>query len=118
MSHRIVIRHQAEVDITDAAVWYQRQQPVDESGSGLGDAFLAEVDAAISAAATNPKRFPRLRRQPEVRRALTRRFPYRIFFICRPDAIVIIRVLHAARDDRQWKDQADVAGGKDDSEGQ
>jgi len=34
---RVIIRIEAEVDITDAAIWYHNQQ------SGLDDEFLAEV---------------------------------------------------------------------------
>jgi plasmid stabilization system protein ParE len=97
MSHRIIIRHEAEVDITDAAIWYHQQQP------GLGHEFLGEVEAAIASAAEHPTQFPRLRRKPEVRRVLTRRFPFRVFFIRRTDAIVVFRVLHSARHDREWK---------------
>ena len=48
----------------------------------------------------------RVRRNPEVRRVLTRRFPYRVFFIARTDAIVVFAVLHAARHDRVWKNRA------------
>lgn len=49
---RIIIRYQAEVDITDAAVAGEQQK------QGLGHEFLAEVDSAINAAAENPFRFP------------------------------------------------------------
>jgi hypothetical protein len=38
-----------------------------------------------------------------VRRILTERFPYRVFFIRRSDDIVVFRVLHGARADREWK---------------
>ncbi len=48
MAHRIIIRLEAEVDLTDAAIWYHGQQP------GLGEEFLAEVDIALAAAAENP----------------------------------------------------------------
>jgi plasmid stabilization system protein ParE len=37
-----------------------------------------------------------------VRRVLTRRFPYRIFYVVRPDAIVVFAVLHAAQDEDNW----------------
>lgn len=97
---RLIVRIEAESDITDAAVWYESKEV------GLGHAFLAEVDAAIAAAVENPLRFPRLRRKPEVRRVLTRRFPYRVFFIRRPDAIVVFRVLHGAQHEREWKSTA------------
>jgi plasmid stabilization system protein ParE len=96
-SHRVIIRSEAEADITDAALWYERQQP------DLRHDFLAEVESAIASAAENPFRYPCLRRKPEVRRVLTNRFPYRVFFIRRADAIVVFRVLHGARHDREWK---------------
>jgi hypothetical protein len=47
--------------------------------------------------------YQRLRRKPDVRRIIMRRFPYRLFFILRADSIVVFRVLHNARDDRAWK---------------
>jgi plasmid stabilization system protein ParE len=94
---RVIIRIEAEVDITDAAIWYHGKQ------AGVGHAFLAEVESAIARAAENPFRYPCLRRKPEVRRVLTERFPYRIFFIRREDAIIVFRVLHSARHDREWK---------------
>src|SRR5437016_3536820 len=97
MTHRLIIRFEAEVDITDAAIWYQNQR------SGLGDEFLAEVDAAIQGAVANPRQYPRLRRKPEVRRAMTKRFPYRLFFVVRSDAVVVFRVLHSSRHDREWR---------------
>jgi hypothetical protein len=34
---------------------------------------------------------------------LTKRFPFRVFFIRRVDANVVFRVLHGARNDREWK---------------
>ena len=95
--HRVIIRIEAEVDITDAAIWYQSQQP------GLGHEFLADIESAIASAAENPFRYRRLRHKPEVRRILIERFPYRVFFIRRADAIVVFRVLHGARHDREWK---------------
>ena len=85
------------MDITDAAVWSEGRRP------NLGREFLAEVESTIARAAENPLRFPCLRRQPEVRRALTEGFPYRVFFIRRADSIVIFRVLHGARHDREWR---------------
>ena len=97
MSRRIIIRAEAEADISAAAIWYQKQQ------SGLGDEFLIGIQTAIESAAANPRQYPRLRRKPEVRRVMAKRFPYRLFFVLRPDAIVVFRVLHSARHDREWK---------------
>jgi plasmid stabilization system protein ParE len=100
MNRRLIIRPEAEADLTDAAVWYDSRE------SGLGLELLSEVDWAIARALKNPESFTRVRRNPTIRRVLTRRFPYRVFFIVRADAIVVFAVLHAARHDRIWKNRA------------
>jgi plasmid stabilization system protein ParE len=101
MNRRLIIRPEAEADLTDAAVWYDSRE------SGLGLELLSEVDWAIARALKNPESFTRVRRNPTIRRVLTRRFPYRVFFIVRADAIVVFAVLHAARHDRIWKNRAE-----------
>ena len=100
MTYRLIIHPTAEADLTEAALWYHNQR------AGLGDEFLAEVHGAIESAAANPRQFPRLRRKPDVRRVLAKRFPYRVFFVLRPDSIVVFRVLHGARQDREWRRSA------------
>ena len=97
MTRRLIIRESVEAEITEAAFWYQNQS------AGLGEEFLGEVNASIRRVIENPLAFRRLRRRPEVRRAITNRFPYRIFFILRPDAIAVFCVLHGARHEREWK---------------
>ena len=101
MNRQLIVRPEAEADITDAALWYDGREP------GLGLELVSEVHSAISRALKNPDSLTRVRRNPMVRRVLTRRFPYRVFFIVRPDAIVVFAVLHAARHDRVWKRRAD-----------
>jgi plasmid stabilization system protein ParE len=101
MNRRLIIRPEAEADLTDAAVWY------DSRVSGLGLELISEVHSAIGRALNNPESFTRVRPSPTVRRVLTRRFPYRVFFIVRPDALVVFAVLHAARHDRIWQHRAE-----------
>lgn len=100
MNRRLIVRPEAEADITDAVVWYDSREP------GLGLELLSELDSAIARALKNPRVFPVLRRNPVVRRVLTRRFRYRIFFIDREDSLVVFAILHAARHDRIWKQRA------------
>lgn len=101
MNRRLIVRPEAEADITDAALWYESREP------GLGLELVSEVRSAISRALKNPESFKHVRRNPTVRRVLTRRFPYRVFFIVRPDAIVVFAVLHATRHDRVWNRRAE-----------
>lgn len=97
MNRRLIIRPEAEADLTDAALWYDSREP------GLGLELLSEVHSAIARALTSPDSFTRVRRNPPVRRVLIRRFPFRVFYINRRDAIVVFAVVHAARHDRTWK---------------
>lgn len=99
MSRRLIVRAEAEADLTEAVLWY------DEREAGLGLELTLEVRAAIGRAVENPPHHLLLRHRPEVRRVLARRFPYRIFFIVREDAIVVFAVLHAARHDRHWRER-------------
>ena len=99
MSRRLIVRPEAEADITEAALWY------DEREAGLGLELTLEVRAAIRCAIENPLLYLLLRRRPEVRRNLARRFPYRIFFIVRDDAVIVFAVIHAARHDRHWQER-------------
>ena len=101
MNRRLIIRPEAEADLTDAALWYDSRE------LGLGLELISEVHSAIARALKNPESFTRVRLNPTVRRVLTRRFPYRVFFIVRLNAIVVFAVLHTARHDRAWKRRAD-----------
>lgn len=89
----------AEQDIQEAAYWHERQQ--------AEATFIAAIDEAVAAIQANPLRFPEVRRNPEVPRALTKRFPYRIFFMRSNTLISVIRVLHGARDDQAWTSHVD-----------
>lgn len=97
MSRRLIIRPEAEADIIDAAVWYETRE------HGLGLAFTSEIQAAIERAFQTPLLYLQLRENPQVRRVLVKRFPYRVFYIVRVDAVVVFAVLHAAQHQRHWE---------------
>jgi plasmid stabilization system protein ParE len=97
MSRRLIVRPEAESDIVEVALWYESRE------AGLGFEVAAQIRVAIKRAVEYPRAHLLLRRSPEVHRVLTQRFPYRIFYIVRSDAVVVFAVLHAARDDRHWK---------------
>jgi len=62
----------ADADIEAAFEWYESEQ------SGLGLEFLEEVRAAYARVLDGPLKYQELR--SGIRRALTRRFPYGIYF--------------------------------------
>ena len=102
MSLELIIRPDAEADVVQAYRWYNEQVP------GLGQEFLAEVDRVIESIQFNPKLPRKIYR--EYRRALTRRFPYGVFYAVRSGRIVVFAVLHSARDPRLWVQRGKQAG--------
>ncbi len=95
MTPRLVIRPEAQVDIRDAALWYEGQQ------TGLGDLFLSELSDLIPRIVESPLEFPTVR--PPVRRGLLHRFPYAVYFILEERTSMILAVLHQRRDPAVWK---------------
>ena len=97
MSRRLIVRPEAESEMADAFDWYEDRVP------GLGSEFLLCVDAVFSSVLRNPEMFPRVHRI--VRRALTRRFPYEVFFVEDDERIVVLSVFHAKRNPKRWQER-------------
>ena len=95
MIREIRLREEAEADLSEAAIWYQQQQ------KGLGYNFLDEVLTLSQSIKEHPHAYPIVHR--EVRRALTNRFPFGIFYRVEEEIIVIFAIMHASRDPNRWK---------------
>ena len=93
------IRYHPEADseMVNAAVWYEAQQ------DGLGKRFLTCVQDALNRIELNPEMYPVV--EGDVRRCLTRTFPFGVLFRIRPDLIAIIAVMHLHRDPDYWKER-------------
>lgn len=89
MNRRVVIRPNAEADLSAARTWYESQR------AGLGDELLDEVRRAVGLLADNPERCAFYYR--DFRRLLTRRFPYKLFYRIEGDRVIVFRILHAKR---------------------
>ena len=68
--------------------------------AGLGEQFLMAVVSAFQAIERYPEMFAKV--HGDVRRALVSRFPYAIFYRVEPRRIVVLAVLHTARDPKVW----------------
>ena len=83
------IRPEAELDILEAAVWYENER------TNLGFEFEAELSEIYRRIVENPRQFPIQRR--DLRRAVFTRFPYAVYFREIDDAIVVAGVFHHHR---------------------
>ena len=90
MNWRVSIRAAAAADLREAQAWYEGQRP------GLGGEFLLSVADALARLEQSPERFPLYYRG--FRRVLTKRFPYKLFYRIEGEAVIVFRILHAARD--------------------
>src|SRR5437667_11001324 len=90
MTHRLIVRPEAERDIAEAAHWYE------ERSQGLGSHFLRCADASMAFIHRNPLSVAKYYK--EYRRALLHRFPYGVFFVFDNEAVVVVAILHLAQD--------------------
>lgn len=90
MTLRVIVRPEAKCDIRDARKWYRKISPL------LGNDFVAAVEAAIDAAKQHPAAYQLVFRS--FRRVLLHRFPYSLFYELRDDRLIVVAVLHQARD--------------------
>lgn len=91
---KLIIKPLAEIDATNAANWYNDKR------EGLGEEFLLALEAKIYAIQRNPNQFQVIYKG--IRRALTERFPYGIFYICENETICILAIIHSSRNPKSW----------------
>lgn len=94
MTWRLVLRRRAIREVKAAHDWYEAQR------EGLGKTFVSEFEKVLAVLQEHPLRLPVL--HATVRRALTRRFPYAILFRVRDEQVVVLSLMHHARDPRRW----------------
>ena len=94
-NHKAVFSPESLDDITQAYEWYEERR------AGLGDEFLGCLDACVHRVLRLPTSFPIVYK--DYRRALTRRFPYGVFFVVEPDEVKIIAVFHTSQHPDKWR---------------
>ena len=98
MALPVVYRRKVGRDLAAGFGHYEGQS------EGLGEKFLSAVDSSFGALERYPEMFAPV--HGEVRRALVSRFPYGIFYRMQ---VVVLTVLHTARDPRIWPRPGKIA---------
>lgn len=94
----VIFLDEAEAEFEETQAWYEERSP------GLGQAFVTSVQATVERIRRSPLQFPLA--DGEIRRALTRRFPYGVFYLAEENRVVVIAIFHSSRDPRTWKSRA------------
>lgn len=89
----------AEFEMIEAAAYYEAQQ------RDLGRRFLASVQDAIHRIGVNARLYPVV--EMDVRRCLTKTFPFGVLFRELSDEIVVMAVMHLHRDPDYWKNRVE-----------
>ncbi len=88
---------EAEAELIASALYY------DEQEEDLGKRFLTSVEDSLARIKINPQLFPVI--DGDVKRCLTRTFPFGVLFRDRADQIEIIAIMHLKRKPGYWKER-------------
>ncbi|MGQ0466864.1 MAG: type II toxin-antitoxin system RelE/ParE family toxin [Sporichthyaceae bacterium] len=91
---------EASDELVVAATWYEDQHP------GLGDRFLAAVQASLAHIGDWPEAAPLVGvpfDDAAVRSAPVRRYPYRIVYVVSDESIRVVAVAHKRRESLYWR---------------
>ncbi len=86
---------EARLEYREAAAFYEARR------RGLGATFTVEVETAIKTILETPDRWRLI--EQNVRRRLTRLFPYAILYTIEEDFILIVAIAHGSREPGYWK---------------
>ncbi len=99
MAADFIMSEEAEQDVADGYAYYERQRV------GLGEDFLARVDACIAGIFRAPKVYPLFYR--DFRRNLVRRFPYAAYYTYDEAAhqVAVYCIFHTSRDPNKLRER-------------
>lgn len=80
------------------AVQYYTQQRIE-----VAQAFIDAIEDAVYRISESPTRYGVI--DEEIRRCMTRKFPYGIVYAIEQDYILILAVMHCSREPGYWKDR-------------
>jgi plasmid stabilization system protein ParE len=95
MSWDLAFHPDVEEEVREAYQWYEGRQ------AGLGDDFLAALEAAYARFQATPEQHQII--EQDIRHSRLRRFPYAVYYRILTDRVEVIAVHHASRDPDRWR---------------
>ena len=92
---RYVFHPEALAEYSEAVQYYAEQR------SEVAQMFINAIEDAVYRIRESPTRWAIV--DEDVRRCLTRKFPYSILYTIEQDYILILAVTHCSREPRYWK---------------
>jgi plasmid stabilization system protein ParE len=92
---KYVFHPEALNEYADAVRYYTEQR------TEIAQAFIDAIEDAVYRIRESPTRYNAI--NDDVRRCMTRRFPYGILYTIEQDYILILAVMHCSREPGYWK---------------
>lgn len=101
MIWKVEFRPEVALDVREAAAWYESRQ------EGLGREFVEEIIRAWDEISQAPLIGSNRHTVMDIRWRYPARFPYRVIYRVNEteQSLLVIAVLHAARQERHWKER-------------
>jgi len=100
MSCTVIVKPLAEQDATAAYDYYESLI------TGLGSRFLGELDRGLELISERPEMYQEV--LPGVRRALTRVFPYGVFYAFEENTAFITAIVADTQDPTRWQSRTGI----------
>jgi plasmid stabilization system protein ParE len=94
----VEVHPEASAEVSDSASWYEART------TGLGAAYLDQVQAALRCVAESPLAFGFLKTPWRIHRV--HRFPYGVVYRVASDRVFVIAVMHLHRRPDYWASRA------------
>ncbi len=86
---------EAQAEFRKATLYYSEKSP------SLASAFFSEIESTIKRIIKDPFLYREI--DEDIRRCLTKRFPYAILYTIENQSILILAVMHCSREPSYWK---------------
>ena len=97
MNRTLVIEPEAEIEIQDAADWY------DQRNSATRLDFFRAINRVLDFICENPHQYQVVYRA--VRRALVDGYPYAFFYTASESQVIVVSCFHTSRDPTVWRER-------------
>lgn len=92
---RLEFHPEARLELLDAVAHYESCHP------GLGERFIQSIDSALVNIGENPNAWAEI--EQDIRRKLTRVFPYSLLYTIESECILIVAVMHCHQAPGYWR---------------
>ncbi len=98
---RFEFHPEARLEFLDSVSYYESCQ------FGLGERFIQSINVSLASIRENPEAWEEI--EQDIRRKLTRVFPYALLYTVEPERILIVAVMHCHKEPGYWRSR--LSGG-------